>query len=373
MSSGKLRISAGSIVVAAVLLALVLAALAGAPSRQKRLYIYNWADFIGTETLAQFERETGIKVVYDTYDAEETMEARLLAGGSGYDVVSASNNFFSREIKAGVYRPLDKSRLPNWKNLDPRALAVQSASDPGNLHAVPYLHAVNGFAYNVDMIRARLPDAPLDSLDMIFNPEVVKHFADCGVTFLDSPDDTMQLALAYLHLDPNSHRLEDFEAAQELLLKVRPYIRTFDSTEYMNGLANRELCIAMSWSGDYANIMARAREAGVKINLAFTVPKEGANLTFSSLLIPADAPHPEAAHAFLDFILRPDVIAAITNEIYYGNDNRAADALVRPEIRNDPAIYPTDAIRARLYPTLEMDIETQRLRTRIWTRIKTGT
>ena len=373
MLSGKLRGSAGTVIVVIVALVLVLTALAGAPSREKRLYIYNWADFIGSETLAQFERETGIKVVYDTYDAEETMEARLLAGGSGYDVVSASNNFFSREIKAGVYRPLDRSLLPNWKNLDPRALEVQSASDPGNRHAVPYLHAVNGFAYNVDMIRARLPDAPLDSLDMIFDPEVLKHFADCGVTFLDSPDDTMQLALAYLRLDPNSHRLEDFEAAQQLLLKVRPYIRTFDSTEYMNGLANRELCIAMSWSGDYANIMARAREAGVDIDLAFTVPKEGANLTFSSLLIPADAPHPEAAHAFLDFILRPEVIAAITNEIYYGNDNRAADALVRPEIRNDPAIYPTDAIRARLYPTLEMDIETQRLRTRIWTRIKTGT
>jgi len=370
---GGIRWTAATAVGAAVLAAaLLLAAFAGAPSKGRRLYVYNWADFIGSETLERFERETGIEVVYDTYDAEETMEARLLAGGSGYDVVSASNNFFSREIKAGVYRPLDRRLLPNWRNLDPRALAVQDGSDPGNRHAVPYLHAINGFAYNVAMIRERMPDAPLDSLDMIFRPEVVSRFKDCGVSLLDSPDDTMQLALAYLGLDPNSRRPEDFEAAERVLLAVRPYIRTFDSTEYMNGLANQELCIAMSWSGDYANIMARAREAGVPVQLAFTVPREGANLIFSSLLIPADAPNPREAHEFLDFILRPDVIAEITNEIYYGNDNRAADPLVDPAILNDPAIYPTDAMRARLYPTEEMDIETQRLRTRIWTRIKTG-
>jgi len=217
-----------------------------------------------------------------------------------------------------------------------------------------------------------MPDAPLDSLDMIFNPDVVRRFADCGVTLLDSPDDVIQLALAYLHLDPNSRKREDFEAAQRLLMKVRPYVRSFDSTEYMNGLANRELCVVMSWSSDYANIMARARAAGVQVNLAFTVPKEGANLTFSSLLVPVDAPHPEAAHKFLDFMLQPDVIAEITNEIFYGNDNLAANALVQPEILSDPAIYPSESIRKRLYFTDEMDIATQRIRTRIWTRIKTG-
>ena len=357
---------------AMIALVLLLAWCSEAQAEEKKLYVYNWADFIGSGTLERFEKLTGIKVVYDTYDAEETMEARLLAGGSGYDVVSASNNFFSREIKAGVYRRLDKARLPNWKNLDPQVLAIQAAADPGNAHAVPYLHAINGFAYNVDMIRARMPDAPLGSLDMIFNPEVVRRFADCGVTLLDSPDDVIQLALVYLHLDPNSRKREDFEAAQRMLMKVRPYVRTFDSTEYMNGLANRELCVAMSWSSDYANIMARARDAGVKVNLAFTVPKEGANLTFSSLLMPVDAPHPEAAHKFLNFMLEPDVIAEITNEIYYGNDNLAANALVRPEILNDPAIYPTEAIKQRLYFTDEMDIATMRVRTRIWTKIKTG-
>lgn len=356
----------------ALRLLLPLVVAAGAVADAERVHVYNWADFIGTGTLRQFERQSGIRVIYDTYDAEETMEARILAGGSGYDVVSASNNFFSREIRAGAYQPLDKDKLPNWKNLDRAVLAELAAVDPGNAHAVPYLHAVNGFTYNAAMIRARMPDAPLGSLAMLFDPAVASRFADCGISLLDSPDDTLQLALAYLRLDPNSRRREDFEAAERLLLRVRPFVRTFDSVEYMNALANRELCIAMSWSSDYASVRERARRAGVEIDLAFTVPTEGANLSYSALLVPADAPHPDAAHAFLDFLLRPEVIAGITNEIFYGNDNAAAAPLVRPEILNDPAIYPTPAIRARLYVTADMDIATQRMRTRIWTRVKTG-
>src|SRR6202051_2557243 len=212
-----------------------------ASAEDKRLFIYNWTDFIGPDTIAKFEKLTGIKVTYDVYDAEETMEARLMAGSSGYDVVSASTDFFSREIKAGVYSALDKSKLPNWKNLDPRILTIQAAYDPGNARAVPYLHSINGFAYNVDMVKARMPNAPVDSLDMLFKPEIVSKFADCGVTFLDSAEDVLQLALKYLGLDPNSTRREDFKAAEAMLLKVRPYVRAFDSSEYMNGLANREV------------------------------------------------------------------------------------------------------------------------------------
>lgn len=351
---------------------MLLSGVGGALAEDKRLFLYNWADFIGTKTIQRFEQQTGIKVVYDTYDAEETMEARLLAGESGYDVVGASSNFFSREIKAGVYQPLDMARLPNWKYLDPRILAIQNKSDPGNLHAVPYLQAVSGFSYNVDMIRARMPNAPVDSLDMIFKPEVVAHFADCGVSILDSPEDTIGLALSYLHLDPNSTRPEDFAAAERLLKSVRPYVRTFDSTEYMNALANREVCIAMSWSADYATVMARARAAGAPVHLAFTVPKEGANQTFSSLLIPVGATHPVAAHLFLNFILDPQVIAEITNEIYYSNPNLAANNYVRPEILHDKILYPTAEIQARLYPSAEVSIATERIRTRVWTRIKTG-
>ena len=343
-----------------------------AQGEEKRLHIYNWADFIGSRTLQRFERETGIKVVYDTYDAEETMEAKLLAGASGYDVVSASTNFFSRQIKAGVYRPLDKRKLPNWKNLDPKVLALQASADPGNKHAVPYLHAINGFTYNVDMIKARMPNAPLGSLDMLFNPDVVRRFADCGVSLLDSPDDTMQLALVYLGLDPNSRKREDFEAAQRMLATraaLHPQVR-FRRVHEFDGRSrplHRHVLVQRLRQHHGAR-----REAGAPLNLAFTIPKEGANLTFSSLLVPVDAPHPEAAHKFLNFILRPDVIAEITNEIYYGNSNLAANALVRPEILNDPAIYPNDRVKARLYTTEEMDMATQRVRTRIWTRITTG-
>jgi putrescine transport system substrate-binding protein len=362
----------GAVLAAALLIAIVALSRSPRAAGEQRLYVYNWADYIGTGTLQQFERETGIQVVYDTYDAEETMEARLLAGESGYDIVSASSNFFSREIRAGVYQPLDKRRLPNWRNLDPRYLAIQSQSDPGNRHAVPYLHSMSGFSYNVDMIHARMPNAPVDSLDMVFKPEVVARFADCGVTFLDSAEDTLQLALRYLHLDPNTTRREDYELAAQMLAKVRPYVRSFDSVEYMNALANRESCIAMSWSPDYAVISARARAAGTPLHLAFTAPKEGGNRTFSSLLIPVGAPHPDAAYRFLNFILRPDVIAGITNEIYYGNANLAANRYVRPEILADPTLYPTAAIEARLYVSREASIELERIRTRIWTRVKTG-
>jgi putrescine transport system substrate-binding protein len=344
----------------------------GAAPEEKRLFIYNWTDFIGRNTLAEFEKQSGIKVTYDVYDSEETMDARLLAGSSGYDIVIASTEYFGREIKAGVYIPLDRSKLPNWKNLDPRILAIQSVHDPGNIHSVPYLHSINGFAYNVDMVKARMPDAPVDSLDMLFKPEVVAKFADCGVTFLDSAADTLLLALKYLGLDPNTTKPEDYKAAEKLLLKVRPYVRSFDSAEYLNGLANKEICIAMSWSSDYALSQARARAVGVNVNLAFTVPKEGANQNFTSLLIPEGAPHPQAAYAFINFILRPEVIAEITNEIYYGNDNAASRSLVSPLILEDATLYPTPEIEARLYRATEASAATERIRTRTWTRVKTA-
>src|SRR3984893_6085232 len=356
-----------------LLIALIsVSAVKADAAEEKRLFVYNWTDFIGRSTIAEFERETGIKVTYDVYDSEETMDARLLAGSSGYDVVIASTEYFGREIKAGVYIPLDKTKLPNWKNLDPRILAIQTVHDPGNAHSLPYLHAIAGFAYNVNMVKARMPNAPVDSLDMIFKPEILAKFADCGVTFLDSAADTLLLALQYLGLDPNTTKREDYKAAEDLLLKVRPYIRSFDSAEYLNGLANQEICIAMSWSSDYAQSKARARAVGVNVNLAFTVPKEGTNQNFTSLLIPEGAPHPEAAYQFINFILRPQVIAEITNEIYYGNDNIASRSLIKPYILNDPTLYPTPEIEARLYRASEASAATERIRTRTWTRVKTA-
>jgi putrescine transport system substrate-binding protein len=237
---------------------------------------------------------------------------------------------------------------------------------------MPYLRHVNGFAYNVDLVKARMPDAPVDSLDMLFKPDIIKRFADCGVTVLDSAEDVLQLALNYLHLDPNTTRPEDYKRAEQLILAVRPYIRTFDSSEYMNGLAEKEFCISMSWSGDYAAIRARARAAGVDVHLEFTVPKEGANGSFDALLIPVGAPHPEAAYRFLAYMLEPQVIAQVTNDIHYANNNKASNPYVDPQILNDPAIYPTPEVRRRLYQSAEVSPALERIRTRTWTRIKTA-
>ncbi|HME37881.1 MAG TPA: extracellular solute-binding protein [Steroidobacteraceae bacterium] len=336
------------------------------------LHIYNWADYIGKDTIAEFELKTHIKVIYELYDSNETLEAKLLAGRSGYDIVSTTTEFYGRQIKAGAYLALDKSQLPNWKNLDAPVLAVQAQADPGNRYAVPYLHAMNGFVYNVDLVKARMPDAPTDSLAMIFDPQVTARFADCGVTFLDSPEDVIQLALAYLHLDPNSNRVEDLHAAERVVMAVRPYIRTFDSNDYWHQLASKEACLSIAWSSDYSVAQTRAREDGTGAHLAFTLPKEGSNITYNAFLIPASAPHPEAAHKFLNFILEPRVIAAITNDIHYGNDNTAARAFVRSDILSDPAVYPPPELRARLYLPAELGQDYDRLRTRVWTHIKTG-
>jgi putrescine transport system substrate-binding protein len=339
--------------------------------RERHLSIYNWSDYIGKTTIADFERETGIKVEYDTFDADATLEAKMLAGGAGYDVVSTSENYFSRQIKAGAYQVVDRGKLPNWKNIDPEVLRTLAPFDPGNAHAVPYLHSYDGFAYNVPMIRARLKDAPVDSLAMLFDPEVLKHFADCGVTFLDSAGEVLQLALVYLQLDPNTDRPQDIKAAEELVLKVRPYIRYF-SSEYVNALANGETCLAMSWSSDYAIAVDRAREAGVDLPLAFTIPKEGTSNTVNGWLIPFDAPDAAEAHEFINYMLRPDVIAKVTNDTHYPNEIPASRPLVRPAILDDPALYPPPALRARAFMPGELKASTERLRTRSWTRIKTA-
>jgi putrescine transport system substrate-binding protein len=336
------------------------------------LHIYNWADYIGRGTVAEFERRTHIKVVYELYDSNDTLEAKMLAGHSGYDIVSTTTGFYGRQIKAGAYLALDKSKLPNWKNLDPAVLAIQAQADPGNRYAVPYLHAMNGLVYNVDLVKARMPDAPTDSLAMIFDPKVVARFADCGVTFLDSSEDVIQLALAYLHRDPNSRSIEDLHAAENLVMAVRPYIRTFDSNDYWHQLASKEACLSIAWSSDYSVAQARAREDGTGAHLAFILPKEGSNITYNAFLIPASAPHPEAAHLFLNFILEPQIIAAITNDIHYGNDNLAARPFVQGDILADPAVYPPPELRARLYLPAELGQDYDRLRTRVWTHIKTG-
>ena len=336
------------------------------------LNIYNWSDYIGENTVADFEKEYNVKVRYDTYDGNETLEAKLVVGNTGYDIVFPSSSFFARQIKSGIYQKLDRSKLTNWSNLDQWVLGKQAQYDPGNAYAVPYMWGTNGFTYNVDMIKERLPDAPVDSLRMIFDPEIVSKFQDCGVSFLDSPEDVFQLALAYMGKDPTSQNPDDIVAATDMLMKVRPYVRVFDAQQYLNSLPNGDVCIAMTWSGDYAVAAQRAADAGLKINLAYTVPAEGSNIWFDAMLIPKDAPHPDNAHLFLNYMLRPKVIADCTNYTYYANGNAAARKYVLKEILDDPAIYPDAETQKRMFPAVVRSEDVQRVITREWTRLKTG-
>ena len=342
------------------------------PGPGGELNIYNWSDYIGENTVANFEKEYNVKVRYDTFDSNETLESKLVVGSTGYDIVFPSSNIFKRLIKAGIFQKLDKSKLTNWKNLDPFVLDNQAASDPGNEYAEPYMWGTNGFTYNVAMIKERMPDAPLDSLKMLFDPAVVSKFQDCGVSLLDSPEDVYQLALAYMGKDPTSQNPDDIVAATEMLMKIRPFIKLFDSQQYLNSIPNGDMCLVMTWSGDYAVAANRAAEAGLDIELAYTIPKEGSNIWFDAMLIPSDAPNPDNAHLFLNYMLRPDVIADATNYIYYANGNLASRSMILPEILEDPAIYPPEEVQKRMFPAVERDETVQRVITREWTRLKTG-
>jgi putrescine transport system substrate-binding protein len=336
------------------------------------LNVYNWSDYIGEHTIEDFAKEFDVKVRYDMYDGNETLEAKLAVGDTGYDIVFPSSGFFARQIQSGFYQKLDKSKLTNWKNLDPFVLKNQAGADPGNEYAVPYMWGTNGFTYNVQLIKDRMPDAPLDSLRMMFDPEVLAKFQDCGISWLDSPEDVFPLALAYMGKDPTSQNPDDIIAAAGMLMKARPYIKLFDSQQYLNSLPNGDVCLAMTWSGDYAVAAQRATDAGLEVELAYTVPKEGSNIWFDAMLIPKDAPNVENAHLFLNYMMRPDVIAECTNYTYYANGNEAAKALVLPEILEDPAIYPDAETQKRMFPSVIRDETIQRVITREWTRLKTG-
>jgi putrescine transport system substrate-binding protein len=356
----------------AACLAVLLLAGSATAGEEPVVNVYNWADYMGPTTLADFESETGIEVNYDTYATSEIVEAKLLAGSTGYDVVLHGARSASRVIPIGVFMPLDRSRIPSWRDLDPRLLAILAEYDPGNLHGAPFMWGSTGFAYNVEMIRQRMPDAPVGSGDMIFDPEVVGRFADCGVTFLDSPTDVIPMALVYLGMDANSTDPVELSAAEALLRSVRPLIKYFSSTRMLVDMPNQEVCVAMSWSGDYAVARARAAEAGIDIDLAYSVPAEGSVSWFDAFFIPVDAPHPDNAHRFIDFLLRPEVIAAISNQTRYANPVKGARPLVDPAILEDPAIYPPPEVIERLQSTHNLAPKQERLRTRIWARFKAG-
>jgi putrescine transport system substrate-binding protein len=338
----------------------------------KVLNIYNWSDYIAEDTIANFEKETGIKVRYDVFDSNEVLEAKLLAGNTGYDIVVPSASFVARQIQAGVFQPLDRSKLPNYKNLDPGVMQILAGYDPDNKHVIPWMWGTTGVGYNVKMIKERMPDAPIGSWDMLFKPEIVAKFKDCGVSMLDAPAEVFPTALRYLGLPTGSQTEDNLKKVEALVMGVRPYVKYFHSSQYINDLANGELCLVLGWSGDVFIARDRAQEAKNGNEIAYFIPKEGALLWVDTMAIPKDAPHVENAYKFLDYVLRPEVIAAVTNFVSYANGNAAATALVDEKIRNDRSIYPDDETKAKLFPNVVNTPEYDRLTTRAWTRIKTN-
>jgi putrescine transport system substrate-binding protein len=347
-------------------------AASGGANSGKVLNLYIWSDYLAPNTLSDFEKQTGIKVNASYFDANETLETKLLAGSSGFDVVVPTASYFERQIKAGVYLTLDKSKLPNLKNMDPELMARVAQHDPGNAHGVIYMWGTNGIGYNEKMIKELMPDAPLDSWRLVFDPAVASKIAKCGISVLDSPAEMMRVVLGYLGRDPNSQKPEDAAAAEETLIKIRPYIRNINSSEYIEALANGDLCVAVGYNGDILQARDRARDANKGVDVKYIVPKEGSILWFDMLAIPKDAPHPDAAYAYLNYIMEPKVTADISNFKRFANANAASAPFVLDSVKGDPGIYPPPALRQKLAVQLADSPDQTRAITRLWQKFKTG-
>lgn len=334
--------------------------------------VYNWADYIGESTVADFSAETGIEVVYDLYASSEEAQAKVLAGATGYDVVLQSGLTLPTMVSAGVFQPLDKSRLTGWGNLDPEILKIVQGFDPGNTHGTPYTWGSVGFTFNRGLVSPLLQDADLASLSTLLDPANAEKLSSCGFSWLDSPTDVVPMVLKYLGIDPDTAGEAEYRKAAEAIAPIRPFITTFDNTNHLTTLPNGELCVAGSWSGDYGVAKTRAAEAGIEIDLAYFVPKTGVPAWFDLWCMPTDAPNVENGLRFIDYLLRPDVIAKCTNYIGYANPNKAATALVDLAISSDPAVYPDAETLARLYTPKPQTAEQEEALTRIWTEIKTG-
>jgi putrescine transport system substrate-binding protein len=343
-----------------------------AAAEEKVLNVYNWSDYIDPKVIEDFQKETGIKVRYDVFDSNEVLETKLLTGNSGYDVVVPSAYFLERQVKAGVFGKLDKSKLPNLANLDPEIVQRAAGHDPGNEHGVVYMWGTTGIGYDAAKVNSIMPGAPVDSWQLVFDPAVVSKFKGCGVSVLEDPTDMVGTMLLYLGKDPNSQSEADLKLAEERLLAIRPYIRMITSAQYIEGLANGELCIAVGYSGDILQARDRAAEAGKPVDIRYSIPKEGALMWFDTLAIPADAKHPGNAHLFIDYLLRPEIAARNSDFVNYANANAKATELVNEELRNDPGIYPNAETKARLQPNLSKSAEYTRLLNRAWTRFTTG-
>jgi putrescine transport system substrate-binding protein len=354
----------------AIAIGALLAASPAFAQEEPVLNVYNWSDYIAEDTIANFEAETGIKVNYDVYDNNEIVDAKLLAGNSGYDIVVPTGNFLERQVQAGLLLPLDKSKLSNLGNLDPAVMAVAAEHDPDNAHSIPYMTFTIGLGYNVAKVTEALgADVPVDSWDILFKPENAEKLAGCGIALLDSPSEVMGTVLHYIGKDANSESEEDLAAAEAVLTAVKPHIRYFHSSQYIDDLANGEICLALGYSGD---IFIASDNAAEGVEVGYVIPKEGAATLMDLLAIPADAPHPENAHKFIDFIMKPEVVAAITDYVFYANPNLAATEFVSEEVKGNPGIYPPAETVANAFALTAHSPEFEEVLTRTWTRIKTG-
>ena len=342
------------------------------PGSENVINIYNWADYIATDTIDRFEAETGIEVNYDTYAAAANVDVKLLTGNSGYDVVLHSNQMSSRLTGIGVFQKLNTALLPNMKNLDPDTMHKIDVYEAVQGYTLPYAWGSTGFAWNVDLVRERLPEQSMDTAAVLFEPELISKLADCGVSFLDGTTSLIPMALAYMGLDPNAVDEESLAAVQEMLARVRPHVRYFSNDKFISDMPNQELCVAMSWSGDYASAARRASEAGIDIDLRYTVPVEGASLWVDGFYIPSDAPHVENAHKFINFMLRADIAFANADFTEYATANSAAWELLSDEKLNNPAIYPDEIIWQRMFAVEVTDPIEERRRTRTLARVKSG-
>ena len=345
-------------------------AMAAERHEDKVVYVYNWSDYIDEAILEAFTRETGIEVVYDVFDSNDILETKLLAGNSGYDIVVPSGDFLKRQIQAGVFQKLDTSQLTNYGNLWDSVLQRTRSFDPDNAYSVNYMWGTNGIGYNVAEVNQRLPNVPLDSWALLFDPDNLSQLVACGVYILDAADEILPVALRYLGLDPTTTDANELLKAEPLLQSIRPYITKFDSSEYINALANGDICLAYGWSGDILQARDRADEADNGIEIAYLVPNEGTLMWFDQMAIPKDAPHPRNAHTFINYLLRAEVMAQATNYVYYANGNLASQAFIEAEILQDPAIYPPQNVVNNMFTAPGYSLQTTRSITRMWTRLK---
>ncbi|WP_206952278.1 polyamine ABC transporter substrate-binding protein [Trinickia acidisoli] len=344
-----------------------------ASAKDTQLNVYNWSDYIAKDTIPNFEKQTGVKVRYDNYDSDDTLQAKLLTGSSGYDIVVPTSNYAGKQIAAGIFSPLDKSQLPNLKYLDPQLMALVAGADPGNKYVVPWAWGTTGLGYNVTKVQQILgKNVPLDNWDILFKPENISKLKACGVSVLDAPDQVFAAALHYIGKDPMSTNPADYQAALAMMKKIRPYITQFNSSGYINDMVGGDICFAYGWSGDVVIAKHRAQEAKKPFKIEYYIPKGGAPVWFDVMAIPKDAPHASAALQWINYIETPQVNAAITDAVYYPTANAAAKKFVDPKIANDPAVYPPENVVKTLFLLKPLPPEIQRLQTRLWTEFKTG-